>query len=81
MIFFPLQGNGCNVLEVGCGCGNTVFPLMEENGNPFYFACDFSPRAVDFVKVIWFFHSSCKTSTKEPYGVELVIITQGSTGI
>lgn len=43
-------GEGSNVLEVGCGCGNTVFPLMEENGKPFYYACDFSPRAVDFVK-------------------------------
>ena len=41
-------------MEVGCGCGNTVFPLMEENGIPFYFACDFSPRAVNFVKVMKF---------------------------
>ena len=27
---------------------------MEENGIPFYFACDFSPRAVNFVKVMKF---------------------------
>jgi len=42
--------DGSRILEVGCGCGNTVFPLMEENGRPFYMACDFSPRAVEFVK-------------------------------
>jgi 2-polyprenyl-3-methyl-5-hydroxy-6-metoxy-1,4-benzoquinol methylase len=39
------------VLEVGCGAGNTVYPLLEENPAAFVYACDFSPRAVDLVKV------------------------------
>lgn len=40
------------LLEVGCGVGNFVFPLIEDNFNENYFiyACDFSPRAIEFVK-------------------------------
>lgn len=38
-------------LELGCGVGNMVFPLVREGFPNFYFyACDFSPRAVEFVK-------------------------------
>lgn len=38
-------------LELGCGVGNMVFPLVREGFSNFYFyACDFSPRAVEFVK-------------------------------
>ncbi|CAG4927576.1 unnamed protein product [Colias eurytheme] len=38
-------------LELGCGVGNMVFPLIEEGfSNFFFYACDFSPRAVEFVK-------------------------------
>lgn len=39
------------LLEAGCGVGNCIFPLLEEDRNIFVYACDFSPRAVDFVKV------------------------------
>ncbi|CAH0747749.1 unnamed protein product [Diatraea saccharalis] len=38
-------------LELGCGVGNMVYPLLQEGfSNFFFYACDFSPRAVEFVK-------------------------------
>ncbi|GBP08211.1 Methyltransferase-like protein 6 [Eumeta japonica] len=37
--------------EMGCGVGNMMFPLVEEGFTNFrFYACDFSPRAVGFVK-------------------------------
>jgi tRNAThr (cytosine32-N3)-methyltransferase len=41
------------VLEVGCGAGNTVFPLLMRNENPHLevYATDYSAQAVDVVKV------------------------------
>ncbi|KAJ1984769.1 Methyltransferase-like protein 6 [Dimargaris verticillata] len=38
------------ILEVGCGVGNFIFPLLEINPGLFVYACDFSPRAVEMVK-------------------------------
>lgn len=38
------------LLEVGCGVGNFVFPLLEECLNIRAFVCDISPRAVEMVK-------------------------------
>ncbi|XP_077430693.1 tRNA N(3)-cytidine methyltransferase METTL6 [Vanacampus margaritifer] len=38
------------LLEAGCGVGNCIFPLLEDDRDIFVYACDFSPRAVDFVK-------------------------------
>eukprot|EP00058_Branchiostoma_floridae_P020678 XP_002606168.1 hypothetical protein BRAFLDRAFT_92035 [Branchiostoma floridae] len=40
------------LLEAGCGVGNFLFPLLQENPSLFIHACDFSPRAVQFVKVV-----------------------------
>ncbi|KAF5745532.1 hypothetical protein HS088_TW07G01123 [Tripterygium wilfordii] len=38
------------VLEVGCGAGNTIFPLLASYPNLYVHACDFSPHAIDLVK-------------------------------
>ncbi|XP_064620805.1 tRNA N(3)-methylcytidine methyltransferase METTL6-like [Lineus longissimus] len=42
--------NSLKILEVGCGVGNFLFPLLEEYPGIYFYACDFSPRAVQFVK-------------------------------
>ncbi|KAJ2860857.1 hypothetical protein GGI22_002601, partial [Coemansia erecta] len=40
------------IMEVGCGAGNTVFPLLNDIYDPhlFVYACDYSKTAVDVVK-------------------------------
>ncbi|KAI9295737.1 LOC733347 protein-like protein [Neoconidiobolus thromboides FSU 785] len=38
------------ILEVGCGVGNFVYPVLNQTKNLIFYACDFSPRAVQFVK-------------------------------
>jgi 2-polyprenyl-3-methyl-5-hydroxy-6-metoxy-1,4-benzoquinol methylase len=38
------------LLQVGCGAGNTVYPLLEVNPELRVYACDFSPKAVQLVQ-------------------------------
>ena len=45
-----LRGGAPVVLEVGCGVGNSVFPLLEANPRLRVFCCDFAPAAVALVK-------------------------------
>uniref|UniRef100_A0A8C7ZJJ2 tRNA N(3)-cytidine methyltransferase n=1 Tax=Oryzias sinensis TaxID=183150 RepID=A0A8C7ZJJ2_9TELE len=45
-----LESQKLVLLEAGCGVGNCLFPLLEDDLNIFVYACDFSPRAVEFVK-------------------------------
>lgn len=37
--------------QVGCGAGNTIFPLIATFPKLYVHACDFSPKAVTLVKV------------------------------
>ncbi|XP_028842453.1 tRNA N(3)-cytidine methyltransferase METTL2 [Denticeps clupeoides] len=49
---FPGTAASYRILEVGCGVGNTVFPILKTNNDPglFVYCCDFSSTAVDLVK-------------------------------
>ncbi|XP_021907622.1 LOW QUALITY PROTEIN: uncharacterized protein LOC110821949 [Carica papaya] len=44
------EGGNKVILEVGCGAGNTIFPLFTTYPDIFVHACDFSPRAINLVK-------------------------------
>ncbi|CAI0384788.1 unnamed protein product, partial [Linum tenue] len=37
-------------VQVGCGAGNTIFPLIATYPEVFVHGCDFSPRAINLVK-------------------------------
>eukprot|EP01107_Rhizomastix_libera_P014453 TRINITY_DN4640_c2_g1_i1.p1 TRINITY_DN4640_c2_g1~~TRINITY_DN4640_c2_g1_i1.p1 ORF type:complete len:247 (+),score=67.97 TRINITY_DN4640_c2_g1_i1:3-743(+) len=37
---------GKRIAELGCGVGNTLFPLMERSPKNEFFACDFAPSAI-----------------------------------
>ncbi|XP_070053933.1 uncharacterized protein [Nicotiana tomentosiformis] len=43
--FYKLHKN-----KVGCGAGNTIFPLIATFPNLYVHACDFSPQAITLVK-------------------------------
>lgn len=38
------------LVEVGCGCGNTLFPLIQDNPHLDFFGFDFAPRAVELLQ-------------------------------
>lgn len=45
------SGSVKTMLEIGCGVGNLVFPLIEDGHRDYFiYACDLSPRAVELVK-------------------------------
>ncbi|KDN47127.1 hypothetical protein RSAG8_03904, partial [Rhizoctonia solani AG-8 WAC10335] len=46
------EAGPAKVVEIGCGAGNTVFPLLESNQNPKLniIGCDYSSKAVEVVK-------------------------------
>ncbi|XP_039613543.1 mRNA N(3)-methylcytidine methyltransferase METTL8 isoform X1 [Polypterus senegalus] len=51
---FPGSEATFRIFEVGCGAGNSVFPILhalkDQDSGPFLYCCDFSSRAVELIK-------------------------------
>lgn len=63
------------MLEIGCGVGNLVFPLIEDGHRDYFiYACDLSPRAVELVKQHNLYNEQymrafpCDITTEEVFG-------------
>ena len=44
--------------QVGCGAGNTIFPLVAAYHKLYVHACDISPHAIELVKVYSLFYNA-----------------------
>ncbi|XP_046363913.2 tRNA N(3)-methylcytidine methyltransferase METTL2-like isoform X2 [Haliotis rufescens] len=54
---YPGENADFRIFEVGCGVGNTVFPVLQTNNDPklMVYCCDFSSTAIQIVKE----HTDC----------------------
>ncbi len=48
--FEEIKGEEKTLLEIGCGVGNFMYPLLKENKKIFVYACDFSTDAIQLLK-------------------------------
>lgn len=76
------------VFEIGCGAGNTLFPLLEQSKNPdlFVYAADYSSAAVQVVQnnplydpkrslaFVWDLSSSETPSVIQPGSIDIVVL-------
>ncbi|XP_062056354.1 tRNA N(3)-methylcytidine methyltransferase METTL8, mitochondrial [Lepus europaeus] len=77
--FFPGSNATFRILEVGCGAGNSVFPILNTLRNipgAFLYCCDFAPGAVELIKshssyraaqCCAFVHDVCDESSPYPF--------------
>lgn len=69
------------ILEVGCGAGNTVFPLLAANANPALriVACDYAPQAVQVVREHPLYTPPCGTCAAHTWDLSTPGLPPGVT--
>ena len=48
--FQEIKGEEKTLLEIGCGVGNFMYPVLKENKKIFVYTCDFSTDAIQLLK-------------------------------
>ncbi|XP_044274330.1 mRNA N(3)-methylcytidine methyltransferase METTL8 isoform X3 [Varanus komodoensis] len=76
---FPGSDAAYRILEVGCGAGNSVFPVLKairQNPRVFLYCCDFASGAVELIKLhscfdasrcFAFVHNVCDDASPYPF--------------
>ena len=64
------DGGAFNMFEIGCGVGNTVYPILEmiKNDKIHVYCCDFSAQAIELVRT----HEAYEEKRCTPFVFNLV---------
>ncbi|KAG5013151.1 hypothetical protein JHK86_025412 [Glycine max] len=69
------------LMGVGCGAGNTIFPVISSNPNAFVYTCDCSPRAIELVKVGSLLFVNSVQSSSVDFSLKIIVKLEPSLNL